>query len=310
MNLGEHIAKILLEQDKTTIGIFPGAFKPPHKGHFDVVKKLLQKVDQVVVLVSPKTRDGVTADESVAVWELYKKYLDGPVEIRVAGVTPVGEAYDVVKNNPDTDFVLAFGKNEIDRFKNMIKNPNATIFDAGEVEGVNATGLRDVLKKNDQDKIIKYIPDGVTVEEFLQAINRKAKPEEDKGEEVNLQEGKLNESETATIGEFIKYACKNLAIQNPPRNLTLSYDTNQVKDRRSFGYFDPNSSKVWVYVKNRNMADILRTLAHELVHHKQNLDGRISYESGKTGSDIENEANAKAGILLRDFGKLNDEIYQ
>ena len=121
---------------------------------------------------------------------------------------------------------------------------------------------------------------------------------------------RLNESETATIGEFIKYACKNLAIQNPPRNLTLSYDTNQVKDRRSFGYFDPNNHKIWVYVKNRNMADILRTLAHELVHHKQNLDGRISYESGKTGSDIENEANAKAGVLLRDFGKKNNEIYQ
>ena len=120
----------------------------------------------------------------------------------------------------------------------------------------------------------------------------------------------LTESETGTIGEFIKYACKNLAIQSPPRNLTLSYDTNQVKDRRSFGYFDPNSSKVWVYVKNRNMADILRTLAHELVHHQQNLDGRISYESGKTGSEIENEANAKAGILLRDFGKQNNEIYQ
>lgn len=121
---------------------------------------------------------------------------------------------------------------------------------------------------------------------------------------------RLTESETGTIQEFIKYACKNLEIQKVPRSLTLSYDTNQVKDRRSFGYFDPNNQKVWVYVKNRNMADILRTLAHELVHHKQNLDGRISYESGKTGSDIENEANAKAGVLLRDFGKQNDEIYQ
>jgi Zn-dependent peptidase ImmA (M78 family) len=121
---------------------------------------------------------------------------------------------------------------------------------------------------------------------------------------------RLNESETATIGEFIKYACKNLEIQKVPHKLTLSYDTDAAKEKRSFGYFDPNSSKIWVYVKNRNMGDILRTLAHELVHHKQNEDGRISYESGKTGSDIENEANAKAGILLRDFGKQNNQIYQ
>ena len=121
---------------------------------------------------------------------------------------------------------------------------------------------------------------------------------------------KLMESETATIGEFIKYAIKNLGIQNPPRNLSLSYDNAKAKEMKSFGYFNPNENKIWVYVGNRNMGDILRTLAHELVHRKQDEDGRISYESGKTGSDIENEANAMAGVLLRDFGKQHEEIYQ
>ena len=67
---------------------------------------------------------------------------------------------------------------------------------------------------------------------------------------------------------------------------------------------------MWVYVKNRNMADILRTLAHELVHRKQDEDGRIDYESGETGSDIENEANAQAGVLLRDYGKIDNGIYE
>jgi Zn-dependent peptidase ImmA (M78 family) len=128
--------------------------------------------------------------------------------------------------------------------------------------------------------------------------------------QTKLMEGKLTESETGTIGEFVKFAIKNLGIQNPPRNLALSYDTAKAKNMRSFGYFDPNNNKIWVYVGNRNMGDILRTLAHELVHRKQDEDGRISYESGKTGSDIENEANAKAGVLLRDFGKQHEEIYQ
>ena len=58
------------------------------------------------------------------------------------------------------------------------------------------------------------------------------------------------------------------------------------------------------------MADILRTLAHELVHRKQAEDGRLNITSGETGSDIENEANAQAGVLLRNFGKLNKQIYQ
>jgi hypothetical protein len=121
---------------------------------------------------------------------------------------------------------------------------------------------------------------------------------------------KLNESQTATIGEFVKYAIKNLGIQKPPRNLTLSYDNNKAKDMSSFGYFDPNNNKIWIYCANRNMADILRTLAHELVHRKQDEDGKIDNTSGVTGSEIENEANAQAGILLRDFGKQNKDIYE
>ena len=57
MNLGQYLANILLEaENQPTIALFPGAFKPPHKGHVDVIEKLLKAADQVVVLVSPQTR--------------------------------------------------------------------------------------------------------------------------------------------------------------------------------------------------------------------------------------------------------------
>jgi hypothetical protein len=57
------------------------------------------------------------------------------------------------------------------------------------------------------------------------------------------------------------------------------------------------------------MDDCLRSLGHEMVHHKQNEEGRITDDSGDTGSEIENEANSKAGIFLRDFGKKHNDIY-
>ncbi|MFN9955946.1 MAG: hypothetical protein ACK55I_22850, partial [bacterium] len=57
-------------------------------------------------------------------------------------------------------------------------------------------------------------------------------------------------------------------------------------------------------------ADILRTLGHELVHHRQNELGMLTMTSGETGSEIENEANVKAGIMMRDFGKTHEEIYE
>jgi hypothetical protein len=58
-------------------------------------------------------------------------------------------------------------------------------------------------------------------------------------------------------------------------------------------------------------ADICRTIAHELVHRKQDEMGFIKDRNtaGETGSPIENQANAVAGILLRDYGKINKEIY-
>jgi cytidyltransferase-like protein len=456
MNLGQYLVQQLLEaESQPTIALFPGAFKPPHKGHFAVVKKLLEKADQVVVLISPKTREGVTVDESLAIWELYKTLLDGSVEVRVAAGSPVQEAYRVAKDNPDTKFILAAGKDEDSRFNSAQKLPNTEVFNAGNIEGTNASELRIALQTNNEDAIKQYLPDGIDIVDFLQALSKRVKANTDAtpvdidlkerqyqnqddifanyvmseeseiertaehfnipipdvryaftagsmavlsdniwsklensdSYEVNslddaiklateygkdykptldaikadktinppmvlnydkdkyylvggntrlmfykalgkipkvlmgvldlegpkqfpLKEGRLNESETATIGEFIKFSIKNLEIQNPPRNLSLSYDTNKAKEMRSFGYFDPNDNKIWVYCANRNMADILRTLAHELVHRKQDEDGRISYESGKTGSDIENEANARAGVLLRDFGKQHEEIYQ
>ena len=178
MNLGQYLVQQLLEAEQTTIALFPGAFKPPHRGHFEVVKKLLQNADQVVVLISPKTREGVTADESVAVWELYKTLLDGSVEIRVALENPVRETYDLVKKNPDTNFIVAFGKDDVSRFKRM-DYPNAKVFDAGTVDAVNATGLRNAIQSNNADAIAQFIPDGINLIDFTDTIGKKSPPPED-----------------------------------------------------------------------------------------------------------------------------------
>ena len=125
-----------------------------------------------------------------------------------------------------------------------------------------------------------------------------------------LDKKKLDEGQITMIKNFIKYAAQSLELKKLPNSLTLSYDTAAAREKHTFGYFDPNNNAVWLYVKNRNIADILRTLAHELVHRKQDEEGRIDYESGNTGSEIENEANAQAGVLLREFGKINDSIYE
>lgn len=113
----------------------------------------------------------------------------------------------------------------------------------------------------------------------------------------------------AVLQDFIKFAYQELDIQTQPE-IVFTEDTKFARELKTFGQYQPSNRSIMVYTKNRNVADILRTLAHELVHHKQNEDGRIEQESGQTGSDIENEANSTAGILLRKYGFDHPMIYE
>ena len=75
----------------------------------------------------------------------------------------------------------------------------------------------------------------------------------------------------------------------------------------SFGGFDQDSGIIYLQITNRHPLDIFRTLAHELVHFKQDTEHKLDGESGRTGSPIENEANATAGIVMRHFNKKHPE---
>ena len=111
------------------------------------------------------------------------------------------------------------------------------------------------------------------------------------------------------IKDFIKHCKKELGIQSLP-HIRFIPDGSWVMERRSFGEYSPGDNTVSVYYLNRNTADVFRSLAHELVHHRQKELNMIKPDSGETGSEIENEAHAFAGIIMRDYGKLNPNIYE
>lgn len=125
-----------------------------------------------------------------------------------------------------------------------------------------------------------------------------------------LNESKLSAKDRKElIKNFLLFTKKELGLKKLPKIIFTS-DENVPQEHRALGFYDTQGRAIKIYIKNRNLADILRTLGHELVHEKQNEDGRINPDSGETGSEIENEANAKAGILLRKFGKKYPEIYE
>lgn len=127
----------------------------------------------------------------------------------------------------------------------------------------------------------------------------------------NLNETPLPmEDKMSVVNKFIDFAAEKLEMGEDVPNVKLSFEEKEAAEMKSFGKFTPEINELLVVATNRNLADILRTLAHELIHYKQNKDGRLDINSSETGSDIENEANALAGVLLREFGQKNPIIFE
>jgi hypothetical protein len=117
-----------------------------------------------------------------------------------------------------------------------------------------------------------------------------------------------NEPDLHTVGnKFVQFCKEKLSIHKLPKIRLVK--TIGASEHPTFGTFDPNTNTVSVAYQDRHTMDVLRTLGHELVHHKQREEDRIQPGDGETGSEIENEANAQAGVLMRDFADQNADLF-
>jgi phosphopantetheine adenylyltransferase len=120
----------------------------------------------------------------------------------------------------------------------------------------------------------------------------------------------ISESKEKSIKHFIEYATKRLKLKETPKVTLLSGDEYS-NEKSSLGGYNPETKEIFVSTDNRLTADILRTIAHEMVHRKQDELGLVKDEikDGADGSPIENQAHAVAGILMREYGRINKQIY-
>lgn len=125
---------------------------------------------------------------------------------------------------------------------------------------------------------------------------------------MNLYE-MFNESKQPTLidalRDFLPIAIAHLELDHIPKiKLVKSLDDT------TFGRYVDNEKVIYAVVANRNPVDILRTIAHEMVHYKQGQDEQLHSDSGETGSDIENEANAEGGVIMREFNEQFPQYLQ
>lgn len=105
----------------------------------------------------------------------------------------------------------------------------------------------------------------------------------------------------AIVKKFLPFVQRHLELSDLPEIELLDQPLEG-----TFGRY--GGGQIRVMAHGRHPIDVLRTLAHELVHYKQDSEGRIHDDSGETGSDEENEANAVAGVIMRDFDQAHPEL--
>lgn len=195
-------------KDKTLgIALVPGAFKPPTKGHFELVRQLATnnykeadwntmedgsiepgsmsgkkpttEIKEVRVIISNKERNGITAKQSKQIWDVYNKYLPNNVVIQVTNdPTPVKTAYSMIKNDPNEMYFLVTSLRDesdlpdLSRISSVTKYNNARpLIVKSDFEDIRATELRKAVLTNSFEAFKDMIPDKLTDQEVQMVYN-------------------------------------------------------------------------------------------------------------------------------------------
>jgi len=337
------------------IALYPGAFKPPHRGHFNVVKSLLDgsyngsiydkdnykdtgasllkgrntskpKIDKVLVFVGGNERNGISKQEAIKIWEIYSQHL-GNVEILDGETNPMFASKDYAQANPKEEFVAVTGirgdqdfvdLRRITTYKNA-PNVQGLALASEPGSGVRATDFRNKILSGNLDQIADFFPTELDQKDILHIL-------------TDLKDKIVAEIVASNIDGFIsEYFTKEETKQEAPSltkymaslleymideglKITPLPEIKTVKDEANakdiFGrtaHYDPNSKEIVLYIEGRHDKDILRSFSHEMIHHMQNLEGRLgNIQTSNTNEDdnlleLEKEAYLKGNITFRNW---------
>ena len=103
---------------------------------------------------------------------------------------------------------------------------------------------------------------------------------------------------------FLPIAKKIIQLDKMPEIVLKK--TIHDEEQPTMGRFNNETYSLELAIANRQPVDALRTLAHELVHAKQDRN-HVNIDP-TTGSPEENQANEIAGVVMREFNKMHPEF--
>ena len=336
MSLVKEIIKDLLPENKQdlskvkTTAIYAGGFKPPTAGHFAVVKQaLLQhpEIDEFIIYIGNKTRDGIDQNQSLLIWDIYKNYLSIKVVLEPTSKPPIQAVYNYAKDNPDVEVIWVIGAregNEEDfkdiskRTTSLDKYPNLELDVTITASGASGTAARNASKIS-LEKLKPMLPKILSDDQYKEIFN--------------ILDPNLKENEPPLLKEILdpanfdfKPLIKSLTasmekdglILKPYPKIIFKHD-EEANAEDFFGktaYYDPNNNEIVLYTLGRHPKDIMRSYAHELIHVHQNHEDRLGdIQTDDINADehlenLEREAYETGNIMFRSWTNsvLNEAI--
>lgn len=312
--LVEFITQPFLETPSRNIALIPGGFKPVTSGHYYIVNEIANNtnIDDVVVLIGHKTRDGITAQQSLDIWNIYQKHLPSNVTIQISEAnSPIVDIHKIIRDNSQNMYYPVVGirsevdQNDLKRFDSLSKNYTnfKTIVLKGNPD-ISGTKARQALLNENYTIFNHYLPDVLDEKEKQSVINiltQNIQPE-------SLQENTYPDL-TQHINSINEFALKNGYNVSPfPQVEFIDDDINNANDFfGKTGYYNPQTKTITIFTLNRHPKDVTRSFCHELVHHMQNLNGTLgNIQTTNTNEDdhldaIEREAYELGNILFRNW---------
>jgi nicotinic acid mononucleotide adenylyltransferase len=302
----------LFEQNNKTAVLAFGRMNPITIGH----KKLAETIKNIpgdgYIFLSHKQHSKTDPLNFETKLKFAKECFPG-ITVGDSSVRTIIEAIKKVNSLGYTNLVFVAGSDRVDEFTKLLNaynnkeysfesidvvNAGARDPDAEGVEGISASKLREAAVNNDVDTFLAGTPSNKFSLEMFNAVRNSMV------ENTNVKKNDL----MSAFEKFFPIAMKVLDIDKLPKIKLEKYLDHL--DQPSFGRFANKEVTIYLGVKDRHPIDILRTLAHELVHFKQLLNNELDKDSGNTGSPEENKAHITAGVIMRMFNKKYPEFFK
>ena len=229
------------------IAIFPGSFKPPHKGHLSIIKSIAKnpEVDEIKVIISAPSKNvrspKITPEKAKAIFEKFisTANISKPVSVEVSSEpSPITAAYEYIveQAGPNENVLLLtsmadpkrYPQEDLDKYAGMNKNSDTITVkrfvlpvcrdeNCDTVSKISATTIRDIVDAYPKITLqslttaINHMPDSMPIEDKLAAFETLV--DDSLSDKFKVEDGKLikvEDKELNTLNESVRFIMETI----------------------------------------------------------------------------------------------------